>query len=197
MPLLGGLAIPADGFRVVLRHALAVGMHSAEVVLRVGVPLLGGTAKPASSFRIILRHALTFVVHDAEVVLRSGVPLLGGTAKPASSFRMILRHALVVREAEGGLRRGVPLLGKRPEQLHGCGVVPTFISLRNCLPVLSGRGRKGQDQKRERQEKGANCWKPLKDGPKKGPHGNGRRHEGNNEARRIHISRLRAPRRYT
>ena len=41
VPLLGGLAIPVDDFRMVLRHALAVGMHDAEVVLRRGVPLLG------------------------------------------------------------------------------------------------------------------------------------------------------------
>ena len=45
--LLGGLEIPDDGMRVVLRHALALEVHEAEAELRGGVPLLGQrTAEP-------------------------------------------------------------------------------------------------------------------------------------------------------
>ena len=39
--LLGGLAEPHDGLRVVLRHAFAVAVHRTEVGLRDGIPLIG------------------------------------------------------------------------------------------------------------------------------------------------------------
>ena len=40
--LLGGQAVPPDGFSVVLRHAFAGAVHDSEVVLRAGEALLGG-----------------------------------------------------------------------------------------------------------------------------------------------------------
>ena len=39
--LVGGLAQPRDGLRIVLRHALAVKVHRAEGALREGVSLFG------------------------------------------------------------------------------------------------------------------------------------------------------------
>ena len=49
----GGLAIPLDGFLVVLDHALAVGVHHAKGVLRVRIPLLRGLAKPRRRFDVV------------------------------------------------------------------------------------------------------------------------------------------------
>ena len=42
---------------IVLRHAVALGVHPAEVGLRVGVPLVGGLAEPYDGLRVVLRHA--------------------------------------------------------------------------------------------------------------------------------------------
>ena len=78
--LLGGEAVPPDGFRGVLRHASTVGVHEPEVVLGAGVTLLGGEAVPPDGFRGVLRHASTVGVHEPEVGLGAGVTLLGGEA---------------------------------------------------------------------------------------------------------------------
>ena len=58
---------------VVLRHACAVGVHHAEVVLRGGIPLVRSLAVPADSSSVVLRHACAVVVHQAEVVLCGGI----------------------------------------------------------------------------------------------------------------------------
>ena len=41
---------------VILRHALAIGVHDAETVLRIGVALVGGEAKPLQGLGVVLRH---------------------------------------------------------------------------------------------------------------------------------------------
>src|ERR1035437_3794681 len=50
----GGLARPAGGFGVVLRHPLAVGVHDAEVVLCHEVAQVGSPAVPADRFAVVL-----------------------------------------------------------------------------------------------------------------------------------------------
>ena len=41
IPLIGRLAVPRGGLRIVLRHTFAVVIHHAEVDLRAGIPLIG------------------------------------------------------------------------------------------------------------------------------------------------------------
>ena len=53
MPLLGGLAIPVNRFRVVLGDAFAVGVHHTEVVLRIRIPLLGKWLPEPKGFLVI------------------------------------------------------------------------------------------------------------------------------------------------
>src|ERR1017187_3311608 len=54
--LVGGLAEPAHGFSVVLRHPLAAVVHDAEIELRFSETLVGGLAVPAGRFGVVLRH---------------------------------------------------------------------------------------------------------------------------------------------
>ena len=66
MPLLGGQAVPPDGFRIVLRHAPTGAVREPDGELGDDITLLGGQAVPPDGFRIVLRHALTGAVHDPE-----------------------------------------------------------------------------------------------------------------------------------
>ena len=98
--LLGGQAVPPDGFRVIPRHAFAGAVRKAEVVLRAGVSLLGvpgGLCSylPCPEIRICLR-------------------VLGGQAEPPDGFRGVLRHAQTgaVLHPEGVLRLGGASLGE-------------------------------------------------------------------------------------
>ena len=43
-PLLGGLAVPAYGFGIILRNPLADGIVHSEVELGIGIPTLCGLA---------------------------------------------------------------------------------------------------------------------------------------------------------
>src|SRR5258708_2049974 len=56
---------------VVLRHAIAVGVHLAEDGLRSGRALVGGPAVPHHSFGVILRDDLAEVIHGAEIELHA------------------------------------------------------------------------------------------------------------------------------
>ena len=53
-----GQIYPKMSCYVILRHALAKGVHDAEVALRTGITLFGGLEIPLSRFGVILRHAL-------------------------------------------------------------------------------------------------------------------------------------------
>ena len=77
VPVLGCLAIPHEGLRVVLRHSQAIGVYPAEIVLRRGAPLVGGLAIPHASLRVVLRHSQAVGINHAEVALPVGVPLFG------------------------------------------------------------------------------------------------------------------------
>ena len=54
---------------VILRHAVAVKVHLAEVELGFGFTLLGGNAGPLQGLGVILGHATALSVHDTEVEL--------------------------------------------------------------------------------------------------------------------------------
>ena len=113
VPLLGGTAVPFHSFRVVLRHALAVGVHDSQVKLGVHVPLLGSKAKPFHRFSAVLRHASAVPMHDTQVLLGSRVTLLGSKAKPLHRFSFVPYHAFAVGvpETQAQLGARVALLG--------------------------------------------------------------------------------------
>ena len=148
IPLLGRLPIPLHGFLIILRHALAFGIHRAKVVLRSGMPLLGRFPKPLHRFLIILRHTFAFGIHRAKVALRHGIPLLGRlpiplcrfriTLRPTADeiransvfrFRIILRHAVakMIHQAKAVLRLGMPLLGRFSIPLCRFKIIPRHV----------------------------------------------------------------------
>ena len=88
--LRGRLPVPLHGLGIVLRHAPALGVHGAEVVLGAGVTLLCGLAEPLRPFNKVLWHALANVVHDAEEEL--GVPI----APLSKRTRLTQRSRVVV-----------------------------------------------------------------------------------------------------
>jgi hypothetical protein len=61
---------------IALRHACALIVHGAEIVLGIDVALLGGLAKPFRSLGKVPRDALAGEVHDPEIVLRIGIALI-------------------------------------------------------------------------------------------------------------------------
>ena len=71
---------------MVLRNALAVGIHDPEVELCAGVSLVGREAIPPDGLGVVLWNALTVGISHAEVELRGGIPLLGGTANSLSTI---------------------------------------------------------------------------------------------------------------
>ncbi len=60
---------------VVLKHALAFGVHQTEAVLRICVTLFRRFVESLHGFLVVLRHALAVGVHHAEIVLRFRVTL--------------------------------------------------------------------------------------------------------------------------
>ena len=108
MALLGRLAVPADGLGVVLRNALPIGIHGAEIDLGASITLLGRLAVPVDGLGIVLRNAFPGVIHNAEIVLCGGMTLLRRLAEPASRFSLVGIVAAVVvqlqRKVELSLR---------------------------------------------------------------------------------------------
>jgi hypothetical protein len=66
VPLLGGLAVPDHGLRVVLRDAMAARVHHAEAKLREGVPLLGQRTQ-----NLQFRRVVGFLIGGLGVLKRS------------------------------------------------------------------------------------------------------------------------------
>jgi hypothetical protein len=57
------------GFRIVLRDALALGVHQAEIELSLGVSLIRGKAEPLRGFHVVLRNAFALKVRHAAIEL--------------------------------------------------------------------------------------------------------------------------------
>ena len=111
--LLGGAAVPRDRFGGILRHAVALGVHRPEVVLRARVALLGGAAVPRDRFGGIRWHADTGDIHAAEDELHLGVARLGAGAEVCEGlcgwavFILCLNTGRTAhREGEGGDHEG-------------------------------------------------------------------------------------------
>src|SRR5205823_3903664 len=88
--LVSGFAVPAESLSVVLRDALAVGIHEGEAVLSVRVALVSGFAVPAESFGIVLRHSLPVGTHTPELGLSFCVTLFGAYARFTRGVRQLL-----------------------------------------------------------------------------------------------------------
>jgi hypothetical protein len=101
VPLLGGLAVPDHGLRVVLRHALAVGVHHAEAELREGVPLLGQWTQ-----NLQFRRVVAFLIGGLGVLKRS---------RPCYAERRERENA-AGKESCDTLLHGAPASGTRTQR---------------------------------------------------------------------------------
>lgn len=140
--LVGGKSKPPRCLSAVLRHAIAVVIHRAELVLRFCLSLLGGSEIPTRRFGVALRHALAAVIQQAEVVLRFREALVGGLAVPARRFGKVLHHAAkaaCMRYTKSPLRLRDALVGGQVKQSDGLGVVPRQAltrGIQNTQPEL-------------------------------------------------------------
>ena len=75
--LVGGFAIPPNGFGEILGHALAVVVLQSKVEARWFKALVGGLAVPLNRLNVILGHAFARVVPHAEVELCRCIALVG------------------------------------------------------------------------------------------------------------------------
>ena len=75
--MFGSLSKPTRRGYVVLRHTLAVAVHSAKHVLCIGVALVGSLSIPTDCSGIILRNAVAVGVRVAEFVLSAAIALVG------------------------------------------------------------------------------------------------------------------------
>src|ERR1019366_4888974 len=78
----------------ILRHASAIVVAMAKVVLSISVTLFGSLTIPLYGFCVIPLHAFASFVAEAQIVLSQGVILLGGFAIPFHSFGVVLGHTL-------------------------------------------------------------------------------------------------------
>jgi len=94
---------------------VAVPVHDAEVVLRVGVPLLGCQAIPPNRLGLVSRDTSTMLVHEPEAALRGGVSLGGGEAIQPDRLDIVLRDILTrpVLIREGSLCFRVACISQR------------------------------------------------------------------------------------
>ena len=61
------------GLNVIARHAAALLIHPAELVLRGGIALLGAAAIPENGPRVVLLDTAANLKHPTQIVLRGGV----------------------------------------------------------------------------------------------------------------------------
>jgi hypothetical protein len=92
---------------MILRDALAFGIHQRQIVLSTGVTLFGSHAIPLQRVGVAVSNTATFIVHAPQSVLRLSVALIGKLEQEGQCRRVV---ALVIR------RNGVL---QRSSQ-HGC-----------------------------------------------------------------------------
>jgi hypothetical protein len=89
--------IQPRGLRVVLRHALALGVEAAEQALRDSIALRRRQPiQPRGRLRVALRHgtpSVALVVEGAEDALRAGVALRGRQPKQPRGLDKVVRDA--------------------------------------------------------------------------------------------------------
>src|SRR5579872_6550229 len=104
---------------MILRHAAALRICQAEVVLGARVSRVGRLAPPARRLTIVAGYALPARIHVAQGGSCGCIPLVGGLAivfdgflVPFGSFSVVLLHALagLVDHPDGGLSHWVPAL---------------------------------------------------------------------------------------
>ena len=146
--LLGGAAVPRDGFGGIRWHSSALGIHAPEVALRRGVALLGGAAVPRDGFGGIRWHSSALGIHRPDVVLRARVALLGGAAVPCDGFGGIRWHsdAGQIKAAEDELRLGGASLGAGAEVCEGLCGWPVFILCLNTGRTAHREGEGGDPE---------------------------------------------------
>src|SRR5277367_2691032 len=112
--LRGRQVVPHVGENVVLRDAVALLVHEAEVGLGEGIVLIGRLAVPFRCFAVVLWRAMAVLVHAAQHSLTVLVGLIGRFAIPFHRFGIVLRDtsAVLVHETEASLTILGALLGR-------------------------------------------------------------------------------------
>src|SRR5262249_35767970 len=124
--LLGGLAIPLDGFNFILADTAAFRIHVAKIVLASIAALLGRLAIPLDGFLVVLVHAAAFRIHLAEIVLCGPAALLVRLAVPSLRVGLMLfadAAALLLPAAIIFFTSVVPLVGGLAIPLDGFGLI--------------------------------------------------------------------------
>jgi hypothetical protein len=88
---------------MILRHAMAFGVHQPEAELGGRIALVGGEAKPFCGFEVVPPRAATAVVDRPEERLRAGIALLGERARKAQRGGMVA--FLIGRIRDVGIRQ--------------------------------------------------------------------------------------------
>jgi hypothetical protein len=102
------LLVPGFCLHEVLRLALAMLQHRAQIVLRRGYAGIRRAAHPADRRRKILRAAASVAILERETELRERVPFERGLAVPDAGDRIVARDAdsVCIKVAESALRVG-------------------------------------------------------------------------------------------
>ena len=112
MPSQRRLAVPVGRFGLVLRHAVACGIHAAQPEPRLAMSLFRRLAEPFGCQGLVLRHAVACGIHAAELEGRLVMPSQRRLAVPAGGFGFVLRHASAfgIHVAQQTFRPDIPLI---------------------------------------------------------------------------------------
>ena len=125
--LLGGEAVPAHSFGLVLENAPAVGVHETEVVLGSWrQALLGGQPVPAPRFGLVLRERprpLLYMRPRLNWALALPCSAASRNQRTASAASLRTPLPVGVPDPEHELRSGVALFGGQPKPFHRFGSV--------------------------------------------------------------------------
>src|SRR5204862_3012651 len=75
--LVGSETKPLSRLGVVLRHAVAFGIHDSEIESGRDIPLARGSVEPLDCCAVVPRHATASVIAKTEQRLAAGVALIG------------------------------------------------------------------------------------------------------------------------
>src|SRR3989442_10495765 len=114
-------AVPLVSLHIVLRHAMSVVVHDAQVVLCINLTFFCCTGEPFGCLCIVLRHALTTVVRHPQRSLRDGVALFSSFTIPLGRLDKVLLHGVTfaVMPSEVKLSRSIAFFSRSAIFLKG------------------------------------------------------------------------------
>ncbi len=119
-PFVGRFAVPIGSLRVVLRHAVAVFIQCANIILGLGKILGGRLAVPRQGLRVVARNRESPGIKVADRSLGRRIALVGGLAIPAQRLGIILPDTLA-------------LFIHHPQVVLGLGIVPGSLTRQLAL----------------------------------------------------------------